>query len=109
MTMTIDTSPELQARLEAEAAKRKQTPEEYARTLVEKSLPLTARLGRTWSEIAGIVPYLMVGKDAQAWVTRTRREGDENRERALRREGSSEENKNALCQRSFCGWSCASG
>ena len=88
MTMTIDISPELQARLEAEAAKRKQMPEEYARTLVKKSMPLTARPGRAWSEIAGTVPYPMVGEDAQAWVTRTRREGDEHRERMLKRGGA---------------------
>ena len=97
MTMTIDISPELQARLEAEAAKRKQTPEEYTRTVVENSLPKTARAGRSWSEIEGAAKFPLAGEDAQAWVTRTRREGDENRERALRREGSSEENKNALC------------
>ena len=32
------------------------------------------------------VPYPMVGEDAQARVTRTRRKGDEHRERMLRRE-----------------------
>ena len=85
MTMTIDISPELKEKLDAEAARRKQTPEEYARTVVENSLPTTARVGRAWSEIAGTAPYPMVGEDAQAWVTRTRREGDEHRERMLNR------------------------
>ena len=83
MTMTIDISPELKEKLEAEAARRKQTPEEHARTVVENSLPTTARVGRAWSEIAGTAPYLIVGEDAQAWVTRTRREGDKHRERML--------------------------
>ncbi len=86
MTMTIDISPELKARLEAEAAKRQQTPEEYTRTLVEKSLPLTARPGRAWSEIEGAARFPLAGEDAQAWVTRTRREGDERRERSLNRD-----------------------
>jgi len=86
MTMTIDISPEMKEKLDAEAAKLQQTPEEYARTVVENSLPRTARAGRSWSEIAGAATYPLAGEDAQAWVTRTRREGDEHRERALCRE-----------------------
>jgi len=46
--------------------------------------PLEITPGRKWSEIAGIVPYPMFGEDAQEWVTRTRRESDEHRERVLR-------------------------
>ena len=72
MTMTIDISPEMQEKLEAEAARRKQTPEEYARAAVEKSLPKTARAGRAWSEIEGAANFPLAGEDAQAWVTRTR-------------------------------------
>lgn len=86
MTMTIDISPELQEKLEAEAAKRRQTPEEYARSVVENSLPTTARAGRAWSEIEGAAKFPLAGEDAQAWVTRTRREGDEHRERMLHRD-----------------------
>ena len=86
MTMTIDISPEMKEKLDAEAAKRRQTPEEYARTVVEKSLPLTARAGRAWSEIEGAAKFPLAGEDAQAWVTRTRREGDERRERSLKRD-----------------------
>lgn len=33
----------------------------------------------TWESIEGLFPYPLVGEDAQAWVTRTRREGDEHR------------------------------
>ncbi len=33
-----------------------------------------------WSDICGRYPYPMLGEDAQAWVTRTRRESDEQRE-----------------------------
>ena len=46
--------------------------------------PQTQR--RKWREIRGIAPYPLVGEDAQAWVTRTRQESDEERERQLRRE-----------------------
>ena len=40
---------------------------------------------RSWLEIAGTAPYPLLGEDAQAWVSRTRRESDERRERG--REG----------------------
>ena len=40
---------------------------------------------RSWLEIAGTAPYPLCGEDAQEWVSRTRREGDERRERG--REG----------------------
>ena len=36
-----------------------------------------------WSEIQGIAPYPLAGEDAQAWVTRTRRESEASRERGL--------------------------
>ncbi len=39
-----------------------------------------------WSDLKGMAPYPMMGEDAQEWVTRTRREGDEHRERVLRGE-----------------------
>lgn len=38
-----------------------------------------------WSDVRGLVEYPMLGEDAQAWVSRTRAESDEARERALRR------------------------
>jgi hypothetical protein len=38
------------------------------------------------SDFCGIVKYPMFGEDAQEWVSRTRREGDEHRERLLRGE-----------------------
>ena len=39
-----------------------------------------------WSEIRGLFAHPLTGEDAQAWVSRTRRESDEHRERVLRRE-----------------------
>ena len=41
--------------------------------------------GYAWSDLAGAAPYPLMGEDAQAWVTRTRREGDEARERQWKR------------------------
>jgi hypothetical protein len=37
-----------------------------------------------WSDAQGIAPYPLMGEDAQAWVTRTRRESDESREQQLK-------------------------
>ena len=34
---------------------------------------------RKWSDVCGLYAYPMLGEDAQAWVSRTRREADENR------------------------------
>ncbi|GAB4292732.1 MAG: hypothetical protein Fur0025_28580 [Oscillatoriaceae cyanobacterium] len=36
-----------------------------------------------WSDLKGMAPYPMMGEDAQEWVTRTRREGDEHRSPVL--------------------------
>ncbi len=40
---------------------------------------------RRWREICGAAPYPAVGEDAQVWVSRTRQEDDEDRERRWRR------------------------
>ena len=47
---------------------------------------LVVRAGRSWLELEGIAPGLMGGEDAQEWVSRTRRESDESREKQLRRQ-----------------------
>jgi hypothetical protein len=39
---------------------------------------------RRWREICGAAPYPLVGEDAQNWVSRTRREDTESRERRWR-------------------------
>jgi hypothetical protein len=41
---------------------------------------------RKWSDLKGMAPYPLMGEDAQAWVSRTRREGDEHREQLLQEE-----------------------
>lgn len=72
---------------QVEAAAAQLSPEEQ-RLLAERILQGLAaksgvqpRAGRSWREIRGIVPYPMCGEDAQQWVSRTRREADEQRER----------------------------
>ncbi|MEW6364897.1 MAG: hypothetical protein AB1714_09685 [Acidobacteriota bacterium] len=46
-----------------------------------------SRPRRKWMEIAGIVPCPLTGEDAQAWVSRMRRDSDIQREGHLRRTG----------------------
>ncbi|MBI1802310.1 MAG: hypothetical protein HY259_05710 [Chloroflexi bacterium] len=41
---------------------------------------------RKWSEIRGIAAPSLFGEDAQVYISRTRREADEQRERQWRRE-----------------------
>ena len=86
MTMTIDISPQEEARLKAEAAKRGQTVEDLFRVALKSLLGPEPENRPSWGAAAGMFEYPLVGEDAQAWVTRTRREGDEHRERTLRRE-----------------------
>jgi hypothetical protein len=38
-----------------------------------------------WMSVRGIAPNLLGGEDAQEWVSRTRREGDDQREKQWRR------------------------
>jgi len=40
---------------------------------------------RKWREICGAAKYPLLGEDAQAWVSRTRREADERRKRQWKR------------------------
>lgn len=35
----------------------------------------------TWDDLRGLAKYPMMGEEAQEWITRTRREGTERRER----------------------------
>jgi negative regulator of sigma E activity len=37
-----------------------------------------------WTDIRGLATYPMLGEDAQAWVSRTRRESDERRQKQWR-------------------------
>ena len=39
----------------------------------------------SWHDIRGAVPYPFFGEDAQDWISRTRQEGDEERERQWRK------------------------
>jgi hypothetical protein len=63
------------------AAERKQLAETILRELATESTPTRAAQRRTWREIRGSAPYPLCGEDAQAWVSRTRRESDAQRRR----------------------------
>jgi hypothetical protein len=59
---------------------RRRLAEQLLRELAES--PPAEQLD--WMSLRGIAPNLLDGEDAQAWVTRTRREADEHRERQWR-------------------------
>lgn len=75
----------------------KELKEKAERLSPEENLDLIAHLlnkvritrigsasGRKWIEIYGKAPYPLTGEDAQEWVTRTRKESDEKREKQWR-------------------------
>ena len=61
------------------------SPEDRQRLLEHliRTVP-PGRVHRQWREIRGAAPYPLLGEDAQTWVSRTRREGDEHRQSQLR-------------------------
>ena len=59
-----------------------------ASRLIERSRRtkvFTGRPKRKWKDVCGTLPYPAFGEDAQVYISRTRRESDEHRERALKR------------------------
>lgn len=61
------------------------TPEERLELIqkVAEGLKPTAHAAATppkWRDLRGMAPYPLMGEDAQAWVSRSRRESDEHRE-----------------------------
>lgn len=81
-------SPSLQALLQ----QVEQLPPEERLELIQRVAAGLQQLDETtkpkpkWSDLKGLAPYPMMGEDAQAWVSRTRREADEHRERVVRGE-----------------------
>jgi hypothetical protein len=65
-SLSADEQLELAARLIEQARKRATTPR------------------RKWLDVMGAAPYPLAGEDAQAWVTRTRQEGEGEREQQWR-------------------------
>ena len=79
MTMTIDILPQEEARLKEEAARRGQTVDDLFRAALKSLLGLDQENRPSWGAAAGMFEYPLVGEDAQAWVTRTQHETDEER------------------------------
>jgi hypothetical protein len=46
----------------------------YATEQLKQQTVAQTKPKRKWLDLAGTAPYPMMGEDAQAWVTRTRRE-----------------------------------
>jgi hypothetical protein len=79
-TTTVEQVAMLAAKLTPQ--ERVQLIEQIAQGLIHEPSPRK----RSWDEIKGIMSHPICGEDAQAWVTRTRKEGDERREKQLRKE-----------------------
>jgi hypothetical protein len=58
---------------------RKQLAESIIKELAAGTPP-HSRGRRAWRDIRGCVTYPLLGEDAQAWMTRTHREGDASRD-----------------------------
>lgn len=59
---------------------------ELAVLLIERARqnPSLATQRYKWMDAAGVAPYPLTGEDAQDWISRTRQEGDDERERQWR-------------------------
>jgi len=79
-------SPLLESLLKQAAELSYEEQSELIRLIAEKlglqSPPASHK--RQLSEFRGIVPYPFCGEDAQAWVSRTRQEGNEHRDQLLK-------------------------
>lgn len=65
------------------------SPDEQLRLaayLVERARQISSSPRRKWREIRGLARPSLFGEEAQAYITRTRREADEHRASALKRE-----------------------
>ena len=62
-------------------AEQAQLLEKIARNLSQQ-IPASEPSERyDWMSVRGIAPHLLAGEDAQAWVSRSRREADEHRDK----------------------------
>jgi len=51
--------------------------------LAERARQIVGRPRAKWLDLLGLAPNLLEGEDAQAWISRTRREDTEHREATL--------------------------
>jgi hypothetical protein len=65
-------------------AEQAQLLEKIARNLSQQIPAGEPQERHDWMSVRGIAPHLLAGEDAQAWVSRSRREADEHRERKVR-------------------------
>jgi hypothetical protein len=81
--VTIDQVAELAAKLSL--TEQEQLARRLLKAITPNELESESARRYDWQSIRGIAPGLLGGEDAQQWITRTRREADENRERQWRR------------------------
>jgi hypothetical protein len=74
------TEPPTLAELTALAAQLPPNERKQLADTLLRDLASPPRPRRLWREIRGSVPHPLFGEDAQAWVSRTRREADDHRD-----------------------------
>jgi hypothetical protein len=57
---------------------------ELIQKVAEGLEPKTTSAKPKWADLRGMAPYSLMGEDAQAWVSRTRRESDDHRDTVLK-------------------------
>ena len=62
-------------------AEQAQLLEKIARNLSQQIPAGEPQERYDWMSVRGIAPHLLAGEDAQAWVSRSRREADEHRDK----------------------------
>jgi len=62
-------------------AEQAQLLEKIARNLSQQIPAGEPSERHDWMSVRGIAPHLLAGEDAQAWVSRSRREADEHRDK----------------------------
>jgi hypothetical protein len=67
-------------------AEQAQLLEKIARNLSQQIPASEPSERHDWMSVRRVAPNLLAGEDAQAWVSRSRREADEHRERKVRGE-----------------------
>jgi hypothetical protein len=89
MSLTITLPSEIEERLQEEAERRGLSVAVYVERLLKEYL-LPGEVGirrRYWRDLRASAPTSLLREDAQAWVTRTRRDSDVQRDGLIEEQG----------------------
>lgn len=85
--MAVATIEEIYEQVRAlPVSERLQLVERIVHDVSQRVQEVEPKAKRRWRDIRGTAVSLLGGEDAQEWISRGRREGDEHREKHLKRE-----------------------